>query len=122
MLMSFFKRLFGLESDAERMASDLFGHEGDRRRTREKEVAEKIVGSVSEEPRIQQVMLETGLIDEHILDVYRRLILHENPDVAAKALCNPELLRWYAQNGGLEMSLDRDQAIQLFIFARDGRL
>ena len=120
--MAFFKRLFGLESDAERLTSDLFSPEGDRRLAREQQATDKTIQAALNEPSIQQVMRETGLTEEHVRDIHRRLTLHGDPRMTASAIRNPELLRWFAQNGGLEMRLNQDQAIQLFMFARGGHL
>ena len=55
-------------------------------------------------------------------DVHRRLMLYGDPRMAARAILNPDLLRWFAQNGGLEMRLNQNQAIQLFMFAKEGHL
>ena len=99
--MGFFKRLFGFESNAERLARELFSPEAARRSAREQQATDKTIQTALNEPSIQQVMRETGLSEEHIRDVHRRLMLHGDPRSAASAIRNPELLRWFAQNGGL---------------------
>lgn len=120
--MSFFKRLFGLESDAERLARELFSPEGDQRRAREQQQNDQIIQAAIADPRIQQLMRETGLTDEHVRDVHRRLMVHGDPDLAARGIRNPELLRWFYNNGGKEFRLNQNQAMQLFFYAKEGHL
>lgn len=120
--MSFFKRLFGLESEYERMARELFSPEGDQRRDREQRETEYAIDAALNDPAIQQIARETGLREQHIRDVHSRLMLQGDPALAARAIRNPELLRWFYNNGGKDMKLGPDQAIQLVIFAQKGHL
>ena len=108
--------------DVRRLADDLFSDEGDRRRERERLEAAKIVRQVWDSPAVQQLAIEVGLTEEHIHDVYRRLVLHGDLRMAHRAISNVGLLRWYYEHGGRVMRLGPDEAIQLFMFARDGRL
>ena len=121
-LVSLLKRLFDLESDAQRLARKLFSSEGDARRAREQQDTDKAIQAALAQPNVQQAMRDTGLTEGHVRDVHRRLMLYGDPRMAARAILNPDLLRWFAQNGGLEMRLNQNQAIQLFMFAKEGHL
>lgn len=116
--MSFFKRLFGLESNAERIARELLGPEGDRHLAR----VEREIQMAVADPVIRQLMREIGLTEEHIRDVHRRLGALGHPELSARAIRNPELLRWFYNNGGKELQLDLGQAMKLVFFAERGHL
>jgi len=65
-------------------------------------------------------MMGIGLTEEHIRDVYRRVMMDGNPHNAAKAVRNAELLHWFFFNGG--MNPDMNQMIGLSLFAKKGYL
>lgn len=104
------------------LADDLFSDEGKRRLERERLEEAKIVRKAWENPAVQQLAVETGLTEEHVADVYCRLLLHGDLRMARRAINNASLLRWYYKHGGKDKRLGPDEAIQLFMFARDGKL
>jgi hypothetical protein len=108
--------------DARQLADDLFSEEGDRRRERRRQKEAKIIRAAWESAPIQRLASEIGITESHLDDVYRRLMMHGDLRMARRAIHNADLLRWYYDHGGRDMRLKLDGAIQLFLFARDGRL
>jgi hypothetical protein len=108
--------------DVRQLADDLFSEEGERLRGRKQLEDTEIVRKAWESPAIQQVATETGLTEEHVGDVYHRLLLHGDLLMARQAIRDPSLLRWYYEHGGKDKRLGPDEAVQLHIFARDGKL
>jgi hypothetical protein len=103
------------------LADDLFSEEGDRRRESRRQEEAKIIREAWESAPVQRLASEIGVTESHLADVYRRLMLHGDLRVARRAVHNADLLRWYFDHGGRDMRLGPDAAIQLFLFARDGR-
>lgn len=122
-LKSIIERLTGRRHvDVRQLTDDLFSEEGERRRDRERLEEAKIVRKAWESPAVQEVATETGLTEEHVGDVYRRLLLHGDLLMARRAISDASLLRWYYEHGDKDKRLGPDEAIQLFMFARDGKL
>lgn len=125
--MSFLKRLLGLESNADRnyrraveTVREMRSPAGARRRTREEQEAERAIQAALNDLSVQKLMMGIGLTEEHIRDVYRRVMMDGNPHNAAKAVRNAELLHWFFFNGG--MNPDMNQMIGLSLFAKKGYL
>jgi hypothetical protein len=108
--------------DVSQLADDLFSEEGERRRERRRLEEAKIVREAWESAPTQRLASEIGVTESHVADVYRRLMMHGDLRMARRAIHNADLLRWYYEHGGRDMRLEPDAAIQLFMFAKDGRL
>jgi len=108
--------------DVRQLANDLFSEEGDRRRESRRQEDAKIVREAWESAPIQRLASEIGVSENHVADIYRRLMMHGDLRMSRRAIHNADLLRWYYEHGGRDMRLEPDAAIQLFMFARDGRL
>lgn len=125
--MSFIRRLLKSISgrpdfDAEEIADDLFGGKAEKRRTKEREETDRIIEKTLQNRDVQNLIREIGITEGHIRDVYRRLMLHGDKKTAESAISSVELLRWYYFNGGKDKVLSFEQAVQLFTFAKSGRL
>lgn len=108
--------------DAEQIADDLFSGKAEKRRMKEREETDRIIDRALQNRDVQNLVRDIGITEDHIRDVYRRLMLHGDKKTAANALSNVELLRWYYFNGGKDKVLSFEQAVQLFTFAKSGRL
>lgn len=108
--------------DFSELADDLLTENGQRHLEKKRREEDKIIRQAWESFAVQQLALEIGFTEDHVRDVYERLMSHGYLRAAQRAINNVELLRWYYEHGGKERRLTPDAAVQLFMFAETGRL
>lgn len=103
-------------------ASDLLTEKGQQRLEKQRREEDEIIRQAWESSAVQQLAVEIGLTEDHVRDVYGRLVSHGRLRSAHRAINDVALLRWYYEHGGKERRLEPDAAVQLFMFAETERL
>jgi len=108
--------------DVRELVDDLLSEEGHARVETRRRERDQIIRDAWKSAAVQQLALEIGLTEDHIRDVYARLVSHGRLRTARRAIHNVALLRWYYEHGGKDRCLEPDAAVQLFMFAENGRV
>ncbi len=117
------ERITGIRQvDLSQLSDDLFSESGQQRLEERHSEEDEIIRQAWKSPSVQRLAAEIGITEDHIRDVYNRLQIHGNLRMTGRAITNVNLLRWYYTHGGKDNHLGPDEAIQLWVFARDGKL
>lgn len=110
--MSWLRRIFGMETNAERLANDLFSEAGERRRNRAALEADDVVQKALAKAAVQHVMRDRGVTEGHVAEVYRRVCMDHDPKTAAGAAADAHILQWFAANADERCHLTFGQSVE----------
>lgn len=119
--MGFLKRLFGFPDrmDAEQLVNDMFSGKSEKRRQKSEKQANEDIAKAMSLNEIANTMSSSGLTEEHLYDLYRRISMDCDRVTAISAITDPEIIRWFGENGGKEMRLSFGQSVELVNYARN---